>query len=358
LVSHRTEIRACAFAGIKVISDKGYVIVSPSAGYVVEDPDCEPAELPAWVVEEITAKWKRAKAHRPSERPKMPKIAFWDADHLLPRLPTGAVALLAAKRGAHKTNLALTWIFDAMAKGARVLYAGGEGFHGVITQRVPAHAARRGINLESIDDRLLLLDAVPLLTNETSVEEFIEQVADETPKVNIIVIDTLATATAGLEENGSQFSAVLTDNGPVDRIRNAFNALLLIHAHEGKDASKGVRRHSGTEGNVDALLILKSWPSGGLDVLAEKIKDGKDGVHAYYKVPPKGSEEIPVPQKITFDNFMTLTASDREAAASKKQADEAAATRPKTQAQRAAEAGVSLPTYKRRLKEERERTLN
>jgi hypothetical protein len=358
-----------SFRGIKIISDKGYVLAPPNPGYAVAD-DTEPAELRSWIAEEIQAPWKRPRALRPSEGKRMPKITFWDEDHLLPHSPAGAVAVLGAKRGAHKTNLVLTWILDAIAKGAKVVYAAGEGYHGVMTQRLPAHAAARGVELESLDEHLVIFDAVPLLTNADSVSEFISQIEDEMPEVDIIVIDTLATATAGTDENGSQFSGVLTDNGSAGKIKNVFKALVLILAHEGKVEGRGIRGHSGTEGNADAVLSLKCWPqSGGLELKAEKIKDGRDGFSTFYQVPPKGSDEVPVPRRIGLDDFNLLTASERARAAAAKKAKASAdgedtdageagevetAETPKTNEQLIKEMGISRAKFYRQRKAERE----
>jgi Bifunctional DNA primase/polymerase, N-terminal/AAA domain len=351
-----------SFRGIKIISDKGYVLTPPNPGYTVAD-NIEPTELRSWIAEEIQAPWKRPRALRPSEGKKMSKITFWDEDHLLPHSPAGAIAVLGAKRGAHKTNLVLTWILDAIAKGAKVVYAAGEGYHGVMTQRLPAHATARGVELESLDDHLVIFDAVPLLTNADSVSEFISQVEDEMPEADIIVIDTLATATAGTDENGSQFSGVITDNGSAGKIKNVFKALVLILAHEGKVEGRGIRGHSGTEGNADAVLSLSCWPqSGGLELKAEKIKDGKDGFSTFYQVPPKGSDEVPVPRRISLDEFKALTAAEKARARKAKKAkageeeaeeDETAET-PKTNEQLIKEAGISRAKFYRQRKAERE----
>jgi hypothetical protein len=351
--------------GIKVISDKGYVVAPPSPGYVEEIGPADPAPLPDWAADQLSAEWTPFTSYSPEEYESMPKIEFWDEDKTLPKVPDGAIEIVAAQRGHHKTNLVLTWAFDAITKGARVVYASGEGSYGVGTQRVPAHAAKRKIPLADLRDKLLLIKGVPLLTNDASVDEFITHVEAKMPKVDIIVIDTLATATAGIEENSSKISSLLTDNGAAGRIKNAFNALVIILAHEGKERGRGVRGHSGLEGNVDALLTVTAWKSGGIDVLVEKMKDGKDGFHVYYKVPPKGSEEIPVPHQTSHEHFLFLTKEDRARAAKDDKAkagsadDEAgegketpkptARAGKKTQQQRADELGISLSTLKRRI---------
>lgn len=327
----------------RVISDRGYALTPGNPGYTVQNA-VEPAELPAWMLEEITATWRRVNIYRPSQGLTMPKPSFWDKDETFPRKVDGAVATLSAKKGAHKTNLILTKLFDAiLEKGARVAYCAGEGFIEVITQRLPAHCALRGIKVEDLDGKLAVIDGVPLLTDPVSVASFIDQVADEMPEIDIIVIDTLATATAGAYENTSEFSGLLTDNGPAGQIKRFFKCLVIFPAHWGHQAERA-RGHSGIGGNVDAELDLKCWPkSGGLELTASKIKGGRDGFSVHYQVPPKGSTAVPVPVRIDEKAFELLTLLER----SDSEEDAEAKAPRKTQAQRAAEAGQSLSTWKR-----------
>jgi hypothetical protein len=153
--------------------------------------------------------------------------------------------------------------------------------------------------------KLSIVSAVPLLTDNTQVKEFIEAQMEFSP--NIIVIDTLATATAGEDENSSKISSLITDNGAAGRIKRAFDALVIILAHQGKTEGKGVRGHSGFMGNVDGVLHIEADKTvGAIEVKVEKMKDSRDGFSIYFRAPPEGSAEVPVPRQISKDEYKEL----------------------------------------------------
>ena len=53
-------------------------------------------------------------------------------------------------------------------------------------------------------------------------------------------------------------------------------ALVVILAHQGKDASRGIRGNSGIGGNIDASLHIEAHESGGIKVTVEKMRDGRE----------------------------------------------------------------------------------
>ncbi len=215
-----------------------------------------------------------------------PAPSFWDPKTNL--IPKGGIALIYGQPGHHKTNLTLTLLFDMMENGARVIYAAGEGSQGVGKNRVPAHAEARGIAISEIEG-LAIVQAVPLLQSSGEVMEFLEAVKDFKPSV--VVLDTLATATAGMDENTSEFSALLTDNGAVGRIRSALGCTVIVVAHEGKIAGRGIRGHSGLLGNVDAAINI-TFEDGLVEARVRKMRDGKDDFSVWAKVNAGG---VPVP---------------------------------------------------------------
>jgi hypothetical protein len=217
--------------------------------------------------------------------------------------PEGAVVILYGDSGAHKTNVALTLVLDAIFdRGARVCYAAGEGAHGVRRTRLPAHCRARGITTAHLTGRFRVSPAVPLLRDPGEVEAFLEAQADLLP--DIVVLDTLATATAGEDENAAITAAMLTANGPIGKIRQKLGALVLIVAHSGKDANKGVRGHSGFKGNADAVLrVTADKEVGAIKVHVEKMRDGPDDFAVYFQVEPVG---VPVPRKITAGQHAAL----------------------------------------------------
>jgi hypothetical protein len=69
-------------------------------------------------------------------------------------------------------------------------------------------------------------------------------------------------------------------------------------------------------------------------VLTEKIKDGKDGFRVHYQVPPRGSDEVPVPKKIILDTFLELTKDDRARAERVRREHDSNRPPPKTQSEK------------------------
>jgi AAA domain len=241
----------------------------------------------------------------PDEYEALPDLEFWDDDKTLPQYPDGAIVVLYGWFGSHKTNTVLAMLIEAaLGRGARVVYAAGEGAHGVGKQRIPAHCRTRGITTRDLRGKLRLVPAVPLFASGEQVEAFIRAQDDIEP--NIVALDTLATAIAGEDENGSKASSYLTSNGPAGKIRDRFRALVIVLAHPGKDEDKGIRGHSGFGGNVDAILHLKAQDCGAIELHVEKMRDGRDGFSIYFKVPPKGSPEVPVPVRITEAEYKAL----------------------------------------------------
>jgi hypothetical protein len=197
-------------------------------------------------------------------------------------------------------------VLDAVLQAdARVCYAAGEGAHGVGKHRIPAHCAARGITTKDLRDRFCVVPAVPLFMSDEQVTAFIEAQKEFAP--HIVVLDTLATAIAGEDENSSKAAAFLTANGPAGRIRDAFKALVILPAHQGKDAAKRVRGHSGFMGNADVVLHVEAdKAAGAIKITVEKMRDGRDGFSIFFKVQPTGSEMVPVPERITKEEYLGL----------------------------------------------------
>jgi hypothetical protein len=259
---------------------------------------------------------KRFEGLWPDEYANVPFPTFWDDTKMIPKKATGATVLVSGQWGTHKTNVTLTWLMDMVEAGARVLYAAGEGDIEVGKVRIPAHCTARGIDIKSLRGKLMLCPAVPMLRDKEQVEAFVAEYREFAP--NLVVIDTLATATAGENENSSEFSGHLTDNGAVGYIKRSFKATVLVVAHEGKDVSRGVRGHSGPMGNVDAgLSVACGEGEARIDVYVTKMRGGRGKFHTYYAVDPASltdNDIIPVPKLISEDEFKAMSpAAAREA---------------------------------------------
>ena len=270
--------------------------VQPGAAEATTPPQADK------LVERFRGRW-------PDEYEQLSELEFWDDDKTLPRCPDGCIAIVYGEFGAHKTNTILAMLFDAMFDAnARVCYAAGEGAHGVGTKRIPAHCKARGITTKDLRERFPHRGGRSALSVSRGGRR-LHRSAEGFPSGHRSARHVSA-AIAGEDENSSKAAGYLTANGPAGRIRDAFNALVILPAHQGKDAGKKVRGHSGFMGNADVVLHVEAnKKTGAIKVTVEKMRDGRDGFSIFFKVPPTGSTAVPVPEKITEEEYLTLTGS-------------------------------------------------
>lgn len=222
----------------------------------------------------------RYKLLRAGELAALPPIA-WAVRNVLPR--SGVAAVYGAP-GSGKTFLALD-LAAALAEGldlwfgravrrAPVVYIALEGGSG-LAARCKARELHSGRPLP--EDLYFVVRQDFNFDRPADVEDLLAAVSEKLAGVAdppVIVIDTLARAAVGLEENSS------TDMGKVVdaayRIANATGGLVLLIHHPGKNADGGLRGSSTLLGAMDAVLKVEVTPSGPRWVL-EKSKDGPLG---------------------------------------------------------------------------------
>ncbi len=215
--------------------------------------------------------------------------------NMIPKSPDGSIGILYGIRGDHKTNTLLS-LLDA-SRATRILYAAGEGAYGLERDRISARPGLRG--------RIKLLPRVPMFARPEEVEAFVEGSNSIGFRPEIVVLDTLATALAGEDENTSMTAAHLSDNGACGYIKRAWNCTVIVIAHAGKDASRGVRGSSGFEGNVDFIIYCTANKADRtIELECKKMRDGADGHSTYWHYEATG---IPVPREIGSSEYRKLT---------------------------------------------------
>lgn len=236
-------------------------------------------------------------ARDPRDPADMPALEFFDTDKCIPKSPEGAVGILYGKRGDHKTNLALSML--DLSSAVRILYAAGEGSYGVERDRIATR--------QSIKGRIKILPRVPLFRDPETVIKFIK--GNNAYRPDLVILDTMATALAGEDENSSITASYLTDNGPCGMIKRAWNCTVILIAHSGKDATKGVRGTSGFEGNVDFILFVEANKKAATVKLhVDKMRDGYDGFDTWWAY-DSDPLKVPVPEKISEVEYMKRVAS-------------------------------------------------
>jgi hypothetical protein len=137
--------------------------------------------------------------------------------------------------------------------------------------RLTAYARHHGLDLADID--LHVIATAPNLLDKADSLDLARAIHALGPAA-VVVIDTLAQATPGGNENaGEDMGRALAHCKGIHRATGA--VVVLVH-HSGKDASKGARGWSGLKGAADAEIEVVRTP-GGRMVRVSKQKDGEDG---------------------------------------------------------------------------------
>ncbi len=90
--------------------------------------------------------------------------------------------------------------------------------------------------------------------------------------VVLIVIDTMARAVAGDDENSASDAAAFLEKRVAEIQRQTGAAVMVVH-HSGKEVSRGMRGSNAVFAAADLVMCVDAHKS----VTAEKVKDGHDG---------------------------------------------------------------------------------
>lgn len=213
-------------------------------------------------------------------------MALPDTEYIIkPLFPSRGVVVIHGPSGTGKSFLALDqathlaeerpW-FGHRTKKAPIAYLVLEGMGG-FKKRGEAwerHTGRRlppGLKIlppprEGFDLRI-----------ERDVDALIAAVMRSVGKGAVLYIDTLAQAMPGSEENSKDYGAALAMAGKIER---AIEGLVVLIAHPGKDAAKGIRGSyalfCGLDANIE--LIPDASQPDLVTWCARKVKDGENGI--------------------------------------------------------------------------------
>jgi hypothetical protein len=236
----------------------------------------------------------------PSGKPRLELIQWDDLPELAVTwlikdfLPAGGMAALYGKPGSYKSFMAL-YLAAAVATGADafgrattqgdVIYIAGEGGSGLKKRRdafdkhyglapgTRVFFLRSQLNLRStMDDAKALVDAVRAISLKPA----------------LVIVDTLARAFAGGNENASEdMGAFIVVIGHLQAALDGA-AVLLVH-HSGKDEARGMRGHSSLYGAVDTELEVVKLSADDAKhrtgkMTVTKQKDGEDGYALAYRL--------------------------------------------------------------------------
>lgn len=231
----------------------------------------------------------------PAESPKFEVVSFTRADHVEFKptewlidgwLVKDTLAGLVAPSGACKSFLAIDWAcrvatgtdwFARQVRPGAVFYLAGEGRTG-LRKRIAAWEKHFGVDI--IGAPLYLADSLPFLCDDLTtagVVEAIEKVAEfvffeSGAEPALIVIDTVARAMAGANENSSEDMGQFIRS--LDRIRTRWGCTVLTIHHTGlaSEAQDRARGSSAYRAALDSEMVIKPGDPD-MIVKATKCKD-------------------------------------------------------------------------------------
>lgn len=133
-----------------------------------------------------------------------------------------------------------------------------------------------------LPETILVLNETPVaILEDESVDNLARAINQAGASGGLIVIDTLARAAGGIDENSSEgMGRVIV---AVERLQRAVGGLVLLVHHIGKDSTKGPRGHSSMLAALDSAIEInregnhRSWR-------LAKAKDGEDGVGGQFRL--------------------------------------------------------------------------
>lgn len=174
--------------------------------------------------------------------------------------------------------------FEAQ-ESLRVAYFAGEGT-GRLRQRVQALLKGHSVSLEDVGDRFQVFGGVPNLADTedpNSVLRIVEEYRTRgIPSPQVIVVDTLARATPGNDENSSRDAGLVIQ--ALDYLKTELGCSVIVVHHTGKEGTSE-RGSSAFRGAVDALFKVVSNEKGS-ELTAEKVKDAEEFANLPFSLLP------------------------------------------------------------------------
>lgn len=239
-------------------------------------PDLEPTSVPGAPTDAGTK--QRFKTFTVSEFANRP-APRWIIKGIL---PDAELVVIVGQPGSGKSFLALDIALD-IAQGAswrgyrtkhgKVVYIAAEGADG-FRNRLVAALDHRQLQVGSRDSlQLHVISDTPNLLQKDDVRS-VAQSVQALGKIDVLIVDTLARATAGVDENSAEQMGRVLSHCSV--LRRATGAVVVLVHHLGKDDSRGPRGWSGVTGAADAIItVTRSELERKATV--SKLKDGHDG---------------------------------------------------------------------------------
>ena len=188
----------------------------------------------------------------------------------------GALNCVFGKPGTAKTFFALDvahcvatgtpWAGRAVQRGD-VVYVSGEGASG-LGQRIQAW--RESQHVPAVEGVHFILEAVPLMDHD-AIRQFVSAIKERTETPRLVVFDTLARCTLGMEENSAKDMGLAIAGADIVRRELGCAVLLIHHTNATGERERG---STALEGAVDVLMWMQSDQSG-ITLGCKKSKDSE-----------------------------------------------------------------------------------
>lgn len=195
-----------------------------------------------------------------------------------------SLAALVAPSGAGKSFLAVDWAcrvatgtpwYGRDVEQGAVFYLAGEGRQG-LRKRIAAWESFHKAPIAGAP--LMVADGLPVLSESVTAAGVIEAMQEAADELffqsgcdpQLVVIDTLARAMAGADENSAQDMGALI--GALDWMRQQWGCAVLVLHHTGHADAERARGSSALYAALDSEFLIKPGPTG-FQLRATKAKD-------------------------------------------------------------------------------------
>jgi hypothetical protein len=211
-------------------------------------------------------------------------------------LTSGEKSIIGGPSRSGKSFLALhagmavargTEFFGRVAEKGLVIYQAGEGARGV-KKRLRAYRKHFGVSASERVPFVLLQSQIDLYRPDGDTLALIAEIkalaALYSEPLRLVVIDTLATAASGADENsGKDMGAVLANISKINAETGA-HVCLVHHMNAG---GKKLRGHTSLYANVDqVILVSRDEETRVRTVVLDKQKDDEDGLNFEFELLP------------------------------------------------------------------------
>jgi hypothetical protein len=161
---------------------------------------------------------------------------------------------------------------------AGTVYIAAEGANGVRARLEGLRDRVGGWNgqLRFISDAPNLSDPGDVELLSTRLDQISQRATERDQRIGLVIVDTLSASMPGADENsGKDMSLVLQS---LQDLARRLEVCLVVVAHLGKDADRGIRGWSGLLANADGAIIIQAPNDEQTRIgQVQKVKDGEAG---------------------------------------------------------------------------------